>query len=243
MKGRPRRAGDPETTFPNGQPACLNEGPTPKGRRRRRHPPAAASPERLNEGPTPKGRRLAHQHDGQPRLAEASMKGRPRRAGDWHDRGRVVALGVAASMKGRPRRAGDATAHHRAVVPRGASMKGRPRRAGDLLDDLGLHDKAGLNEGPTPKGRRPRYIFTGWGQCPEASMKGRPRRAGDLAAVLVLGVEPVTASMKGRPRRAGDSTPPPAATPRCRLNEGPTPKGRRPAGAHLGPVAPCRGPQ
>ncbi len=60
-------------------------------------------------------------------------------------------------------------------------MKGRPRRDGDLrtskLPATGLKR---LDEGPSPKGRRPPPGRREDGFDRDASMKGRPRRDGDL---------------------------------------------------------------
>ncbi len=83
------------------------------------------------------------------------MKGRPRRDGDLAAQSRSLSSpGCVASMKGRPRRDGDKKVQPGRDGPVLASMKGRPRRDGDWRDRGSRRPRWGLDEGPSPKGRR-----------------------------------------------------------------------------------------
>jgi hypothetical protein len=113
MKGRPRRDGDaPRSSSARPGSWCLDEGPSPEGRR----PVQSRLPGECIDG--------------------ASMKGRPRRDGD-SCRGAPGADPAFASMKGRPRRDGDLPAGRSARTRQNASMKGRPRRDGDAEGLIG----------------------------------------------------------------------------------------------------------
>ncbi len=82
-------------------------------------------------------------------------------------------------------------------------MKGRPRRDGDRTTRSSTSGSCeSLDEGPSPKGRRPPSRLCA-GVMYQASMKGRPRRDGDARPDGLGGVT-ICASMKGRPRRDGD---------------------------------------
>ncbi len=134
-----------------------------------------------------------------------------------------------------PKRYGGALVRHgRGQRPRAAPAVEPRRRDGDVVLRTGTppSSASNLDEGPPPKGRRPRPARTrapGRGQtsmkgAPEGtatagsardrdlvddltSMKGRPRRDGDSRLLGRAPVAPSCTSMKGRPRRDGDRLP------------------------------------
>src|ERR1035437_6504756 len=131
MKGRPRRDGELRRSLKNGRRSwSLDEGPSSKGRRALSASFWRCRSASLDEGPSSKGRRVEPDLDAWRGRADASMKGRPRRAGEdgpsQSHRRSSSRLDEGPSSKGRR--------VLEVQVPgpvTDASMKGRPRRDGD----------------------------------------------------------------------------------------------------------------